>query len=71
MPIHFAKVFKNDDPTIVVIITIIKANVLIKSTLLPVICKHNAKAIAPLTIPEYQQTFNYFPFSGKFFLNIE
>ena len=65
---HFANDFSIEEPTIVVNITTINAKVLIKSSFYPYICKHKAKAITPLTMPEYQHTFNYLLFKGKVLL---
>ena len=54
----------------VVAITMTNATVIINFLFFSFICKHIAKAMTPLTIPEYQQTFSSFEFIGKGFLMI-
>jgi hypothetical protein len=61
--------FSIEAPTNVVTITITTVTVYINSMLFDYICRHKANAITPLTIPEYQQTFSYFPFSGNCFFD--
>lgn len=66
---HLAKAFNNNAPPKVVNITITAVIVIMKSLCFVYICKHNANAITPLTIPEYQHIFNSFEFKGNgFFL---